>query len=184
MKIKITAVLIAALALSSCAAKAEEELPEGTSETTVSTEPEADHSLVRRWTMNQLFDSLYAGGRDFSFPIKQSEFEENGLLSDCTFSDNKIYFPDGGMLSAECGSNSDINILTAEIMTAPSDFSVYGIYLGMSYGTIRDGFGIPDFVNGEPDRESGTTVFIGAGTQQFTIEFKDGKAVKFIFSQD
>lgn len=185
MKIKIAALFIAALALSSCAAETVEELPEETSVTTVYTEPEADHTLLRGWTMNELFGSIQANGKSFPFPIKISDFDEGGSLSDCTFSDNKIQFPDGSFISANLSSENkeQINYLCAEDGSAPKDLSVYGIQLGISAITVRDDFGIPDEVIDKPDKEKGIMIYYGAKGQQFAIEFEDCKAVRFIFTQ-
>lgn len=184
MRIKIAALLIAALALSACAKEAEEELPTETIETTVSTEPEKNYSLVRSWTMNELFDSLYAGERDFSFPIDEKEFEDGGLFSDCSFSDNRIIFPDRSSLTVQSHPDSHIiYYLTAEKKTAPPDFTVNGIALGISYFTVRDDFGIPDAISGKPDEEKGSLTYYGAAGQQFIIEFENKKAVKFTLIQ-
>lgn len=180
-KIKITALLFAAVCLASCG-KAEEIVTETSASETV-TETEVDYSLLRNWTMNELFAEVKACGKTFSFPIKLEEFESGGAFEDCTFANGTIKFPDGSSLSAESDADKIVK-LTAERGSAPSDFTVYDLTLGMSYSEAASGFGIPNDVRGDPANESGTYIYYGAGTQRFEIEFEDKKIVGLVFEQE
>lgn len=184
--------LIAAALISAVLCGCSQSVPEeAVSETEVSpypTEAAADYILVRGYPLTELFADISAGGVKFSFPVKASDFTEGGALADTTYSDNIISFPDGGALYAEiCFDSGDtVNSsasLRAEYGTAPADLTVYGIKFGMSYREAAGLAGVPNDVYGQPDKESGSCVYIGAGSQRFEIKFENNKVTEFIFVQ-
>lgn len=182
---KFLIALMAALMLCSCGTAEEEAASETTTTvSTTTTAPEEDYSLLRRWTMNELYADLKADGISFSFPIKLTELEEGGTLAECKFENEILTFPNGGMFMAKLNDEgTKIIYLEAERYIAPLDFDVMDMSLDMTINEIRDIGGIPNEVIGEPDKESGKHIYYGAGCQRLEIVFEDMIAVKFAFSQ-
>ncbi|MGN0586776.1 MAG: hypothetical protein ACI4JF_05760 [Oscillospiraceae bacterium] len=189
--IKYTKLIAAALisaALYGCSQGTPEEVVSETEVSPYPTEAQSDYILVRGYPLTELFADISAGGVDFSFPVKASDFTDGGALADTTYSDSMISFPSGGALYAEiCGDSGDtVNsaaVLQAKLGTAPVDFTVYGIKFGMSYGEAAGIAGVPNQVYGEPDKESGSCLYRGAGNQQFEIKFENNMVTEFIFVQ-
>lgn len=176
-------VLLTAALLTACGG--EKEPPAVTSASTSATEPEADHSLVRSFTINEIFADLYAEEIHFSFPVASAELEAGGKLSSCTFEENRLVFPGGSYAEAAITSSDGmINYLRAEKGTAPDDFSAYGIKFGMTLNELRYDYGMPDTVSGNPETEEGGAYhYYGAGAQIFTVEFSNGVVTAMSFMQ-
>lgn len=154
----------------------------------VTTAPEADHSLMRLYTINEVFADLHADGRDFKFPVSELEFEEGGIFEDCTLTENSIIFPDGSSLTSTLTDYGDnvieaVKYICAEKGTAPDDFTVCGLVFGMTRSQVYSEFGIPDSVLGDPDKSYGILTYVGAGTQIFSLEFEKNRLIRMVFQQ-
>ncbi len=189
--IKPTAAVLAA-GLIFCGCSRQTEADEAVTSMTLppasTTAPEADHSLLRGYTINEVFADIYAGGRKFTFPVSMLEFEEGGTFDDCTLTDSSINFPDGSFFSVKIAGEGEsvipaVMYLSAEEKTAPDDFKVCGLNMGMSVADVYADFGIPDNVGGDPKQSRGNMTYIGAGTQVFTLEFERNHLTKIIFQQ-
>lgn len=154
----------------------------------VTTAPEADHSLLRLYTINEVFADLHADGRDFKFPVSEREFEEGGVFEDCTLTEDSIIFPNGSSLAStltDYGGSAieSVKYLCAERGIAPKDFTVCGLTFGMTRSQVYSDFGIPDSVLGDPEKSYGILTYVGAETQIFTIEFENNRLIRMVFQQ-
>lgn len=189
--IKYTKLIAAALiyaALCGCSRGGPEETVSETEVSPYPTEAQSDYILVRGYPLTELFADISAGGVEFGFPVKASDFAEDGALADTTYSDSMILFPKGGAVYAEICSDSGDTVnsaaaLRAELGIAPPDLTVYGIKFGMSYDEAAGAAGVPNEVNGEPDKESGSCVYRGAGNQRFEMKFENNRLTEFVFVQ-
>ncbi|MBQ2823831.1 MAG: hypothetical protein IJF18_04555 [Oscillospiraceae bacterium] len=188
---KTAAALAALLLLCGCSRQTAEEETDDTSvifPPVVTTAPEADHSLMRFYTINEVFADLHADGRDFTFPVSEREFEEGGVFEDCTLTANSITFPDGSSLTSTLtdyggGAIEAVKYICAEKGTAPRDFTVCGLVFGMTRSQVYSDFGIPDSVLGDPEKDYGVLTYVGAGSQLFFLEFENNRLVRMVFQQ-
>lgn len=182
----IIAALIMA-ALCGCAKGTPEETSAVSEAEPYPTEAQEDYILTRGYPLTDLFADITAGGVKFTFPVKVDDFAEGGVLSSAKYSDNMIQFDSGAVYAELCSdSGNTVNsrgILRAERGTAPADFTVYGIKLGMSYAEAAGLAGIPGEVNGQPDKESGSCVYYGADAQRFEMHFEENRLTKIILEQ-
>lgn len=182
----ISALIMATLC--GCANGTPEETSAATEAEPYPTEVQSDYILTRGYPLTDLFADITAGGVRFSFPVKADDFAEGGVLAAAKYSDNMITFESGGAIYAEIcpDSGKTVNsrgILRAERDIAPVDFTVYGIKFGMSYAEAAGLAGIPNEVNGQPDKDSGYCIYYGADAQRFEMHFENDRLTKIILVQ-
>lgn len=187
---KYTMLIVAALlsaVLCSCASGAPEETSAVSEAEPYPTEAAEDYILTRGYPLTDLFADVTAGGVKFTFPVKADDFAEGGVLAAAKYSDNMIQFNSGAVYAEICfdsGKTVDSRcVLQAEWDIAPADFTVYGIKFGMRYAEAAGIAGIPNEVSGEPDKESGSCVYYGAGNQRFEMHFEENRLTKIILVQ-
>lgn len=182
--------LIAALimaALCGCAKGAPEETTAVSEAEPYPTEAQEDYILTRGYPLTDLFAEISADGVKFTFPVKADDFAEGGVLAAAKYSDNMIQFDSGAVYAELCpDSGNTVNsqgMLRAESGIAPMDFTIHGIKFGMSYAEASGLAGIPNEVSGEPDKESGSCAYYGAGAQRFEMHFENDRLTKIILVQ-
>lgn len=141
MKIRFLAVITAAMLLAGCS-ETQEESVATTAETAVTTQTEADHSLLRGFTISEAYEDITAAGMKIPFPLPLSELEAGGALEGCKYENGTLYFPDGSSAEAE-ETDGVIRKLTFNRGTAPADFSIMHLTLGATYDIVY-ATGIPD----------------------------------------
>ena len=163
------AFFISAVMLTSCQAEPEPDETTVTTETTIITEE--DHSLLRSFTINEAFERITVSGEKFVFPFALTELDEGGSMSGYKYENSTLYFPDGGTAEAMV-RDGIVYYLKFSTGSAPADFAIMGISLGMSDDIIYS-IGIPDdisFNNG-----NGWARYDGFLGQYFNLAFNDGK---------
>lgn len=165
MKRKIFAVLAAtaALILSGCGNDAEE--VSQTSETVSETETESPYLLVRGWNGSELLDSIFYCGANHPLPLS---LDEN---PDFTLSAGTLSFPDGSYAQAADDGNGTVTSLRFDRLSAPADFSVYGIGFDATPEDISDTVGIANSIVGGED-DPLTYSFYGGGITELTFVFE------------
>lgn len=157
-----TALLLPILLLSGCGG--DNTVTETTVAESETVTTKNEYSLVRGWTGDELLKSIFFCGENRPMPISAEETE--GF----TLSGNTLIFPNGS--SAQAGTNEDGNIISLrfERLSAPSDFSVYGIDFQSRPEDISDKIGIADSVYGDKD-ETITYSFYGGGITELTFVY-------------
>ena len=161
---KILPLLLAAL-LCGCSGGKEAEVTTVSESGTVTTTVN-EYALVRFWTADELLDSIFCCGEFRPLPFDPEETE--GF----TFSDGILIFPDGSYAAAEMNEDGEIVSLRMEAMSAPLDFSVYGIGFDSVPEDIYEYVGIPDAVSGSVN-ESIVYTFYGGGISALSFLYTD-----------
>ena len=125
-----------------------------------------EYSLVRGWTGSELLGSIFYCGEKRPLPIT---VEEN---PDFTLSDNTLIFSDGSCAEVNTDENGNIISLRFERLSAPSDFSVYGIDFRSRPDDIPANVGIADSVRGDK-AETITYSFYGGGITELTFVYTE-----------
>lgn len=136
------------------------------SETTSVTTTFNEYLLVRRWTADELLESIYFCGEYHKLPVIPSENE--GFV----FSDGYVYFPDGSQAYTVTDENGNVIGIRFERLTAPSDLSVFGVGLDSVPDDIPEKIGIADSIYGDKE-ETMTYSFFNGGIRELTFVYKN-----------
>ena len=162
----VLSVILSAVLLCSCGGGDEIMSETAVSESETVTTTFNEYILVRYWTADELLDSIFFGGKQRPLPFIP---EENG---DYVFSDETMIFPDGTFVTAEENELGEINALRFDAVSAPADFSVYGIDFYSRPRDIPDKVGIADSIYGNTD-ETIVYSFYGGGITELTFTYTE-----------
>lgn len=169
--------LLCALAAAAmiCGCTAEKEIPEETVSETESTTENYDYILVRKWSADDLIDSIFYCGEFHPLPLVP---EENEGFS---YSDGILTFPDGSFAAAAADEDGKIISLTFEAYSAPRDFSVFGINFSSIPDDIPTRLGIAENVY---EDKSGRLIysFSGGGIDRLTFIYAGSTLVSVYIS--
>lgn len=171
--IYILLIALTAALLCGCTEEKETEVTETTTETTVTTFNE--YLLTRGWDGNELLASIFYCGEYHPLPLTIEE------SPDFSLSDGILYFPDNSFAKAETDENGMIKALDFSNLTAPSDFSVYGIDFSARPSDIPQKVGFANSIFGDEETRI-TYIFEGGGITQLIFEFTQGKLTKVYIS--
>lgn len=160
----IAALLLPILLLSGCGGDNTVTETTATESETVTTKNE--YSLVRGWTGSELLDSIFFCGENRPLPISAEDTE--GF----TLSGNTLIFPDGSYAQAGTDEEGNIISLRFERLSAPSDFSVYGIDFKSRPDDVPSKVGIANSVYGDKD-ETIIYSFYEGGIAELTFVYTD-----------
>ncbi|MCH5194719.1 MAG: hypothetical protein J1F11_12220 [Oscillospiraceae bacterium] len=124
------------------------------------------YMLVRFWTADELLDSIFYCGGYHSLPLS---LEENDSF---TLSDGVLTFPDGTYAYAGTDENGEVTALLFAAVSAPPDFSVYGVGFDSVPKDIPDKLGLADSIYGDMDKQI-TYVFSGGGISELSFTYTD-----------
>ena len=154
-------------------AEQETEVTETTTETTVTTFNQ--YILTRGWDGSELLASIYYCGDYRPLPLTIEEYPDFSLT------DNILLFPDGSFAEAETDESGKITAVKFSYLSAPSDFSVYGIDFGARPSDIPEKVGFANYIYGDENSDI-TYVFEGSGITQLIFEFSEKKLTSVFIS--
>lgn len=131
--------------------------------------------LTRGWDGDELLASIFYCGEYHPLPMN---IEEN---PDFSLSEGVLYFTDNSFATAETDENGRITALQFSNLSAPSDFSVYGIDFNARPSDIPEKVGFATRIYGDENTNI-KYIFDGGGITQLIFEFTEKKLTSVYIS--